>query len=277
MIAKLVVHGADRAAALRAMESALVETEIAGTTTNTPFLAALIRHEGFAAGDVDTGLIDRDLARLIVPAAIEAGAKELAILYASGLLKRAVLGDPWTALRGYSHNSTLAYPVVLEEAGHTIRYGVSVLGDERYAITGADTTIKLRVRHEPASWHVTGKGINLRAKTVTIPHGIAVLSKGGAATFTVADPFLLAEAAGNAGDRLTAPMPGLVKSVRVATGDLVKKGQILLVLEAMKMEHTITAPHDGTIAEIAGEGMQVKENSSLVRFEEVASVDSNRN
>ncbi|ATU92320.1 acetyl/propionyl/methylcrotonyl-CoA carboxylase subunit alpha [Phyllobacterium zundukense] len=277
MIAKLVVHGADRTAALAAMESALTQTEIAGTTTNAPFLTALIRHEGFAAGDVDTGLIDRDLAGLIVPVAIEAGSKELAILYASGLLKRPVLGDPWTALRGYSHNSALAYPVVLANGNNTVRYGVSVHGDERYAISGADTTTLLRVRHEPACWHVTGKGINLRAKTVAIPHGVAVLSRGAAATFNIADPFLLAEAAGSGGDRLTAPMPGLVKSVRVTVGDHVKKGQILLVLEAMKMEHTISAPHDGTIVEIASEGSQVKEKSSLVRFEEAASVDSTKN
>jgi 3-methylcrotonyl-CoA carboxylase alpha subunit len=112
---------------------------------------------------------------------------------------------------------------------------------------------------------------------VAIPNGIAVLSKGTATTFAVADPFLLAEAAGNAGDRLTAPMPGLVKSVRVAAGDVVKKGQILLVLEAMKMEHSISAPHDGKIAEIASEGSQVKEKSSLVRFEEAAAVDSTKN
>ncbi len=181
--------------------------------------------------------------------------------------------DPWTALRGYNHNSRLAYPVVLEEAGKTVRYGVTVLGDERYAVTGPDTATELRVRHEPASWHVTGKGINLRAKAITLPHGIAVLSRGSATTFIVADPFLLAEAAGNAGDRLTAPMPGLVKSVRVAAGDVVKKGQILLVLEAMKMEHSITAPHDGKIAEIVIENAQVKENAALVRFEDAAVLD----
>ena len=112
-----------------------------------------------------------------------------------------------------------------------------------------------------------GCGINLRAKTAAIPNGIAVLSKGAVSSFAVTDPFLLAEAAGNAADRLSAPMPGLVKSVRVSAGDMVKKGQILLVLEAMKMEHTITAPHDGKIAEIVTESSQVKEKSSLVRFE----------
>ena len=270
MIAKLVVHGIDRPFALRAMETALSATEVAGTVTNTRFLAALVRHPGFASGDVDTGLIDRDLATLVAPVAVAAGAKELAILFASGLLKRPVLGDPWTALRGYSHHGALAYPVTLEEDGQSVRYGVSVRGDERYAISGPGETVQLRVRHEPTSWHVTGKGFNLRAKAIQTPHGVAILAKGAAATFTVADPFLLAEAASATGDRLAAPMPGLVKSVRFAVGDNVKKGQVLLVLEAMKMEHSISAPHDGRIAEIASEGTQVKENASLVRFEEAA-------
>jgi len=270
MIAKLVVHGADRPSALRAMEAALSETEVAGTVTNTRFLAALVRQPAFAAGDVDTGLIDRELAALVAPVAVEPGARQLAVLFASGLLKRPVVGDPWTALRGYSHHGALAYPVTLEEDGQSIRYGVSVLGDERYSISGPGEAIQLRVRHEPACWHVTGKGINLRAKAIQTPHGVAVLAKGTAATFTVSDPFLLAEAGGATGDRLAAPMPGLVKSVRFAAGDSVKKGQVLLVLEAMKMEHSITAPHDGRIAEIALEGSQVKENASLVRFEEAA-------
>ena len=194
--------------------------------------------------------------------------KELAILSASGLLKRPVHGDPWTALRGYAHHGGLAYPVTLEEGGQTTRYDVTVREDERYGISGPDFSVEVRVRHDTPNWHITGRNINLRAKTVTIPHGIAVLAGRTAAAFKIADPFLMAEQAGSAGDRLTAPMPGLVKSVRAAAGDLVRKGQILLVLEAMKMEHSITAPHDGKIAEIVAENAQVKEQSSLVRFEE---------
>ena len=69
---------------------------------------------------------------------------------------------------------------------------------------------------------------------------------------------------------MRAPMPGLVKVVRAAVGDAVKKGQPLLILEAMKMEHTIAAAHDGEIAEIAAEGAQVSEGAVLVRFVETA-------
>jgi len=69
-----------------------------------------------------------------------------------------------------------------------------------------------------------------------------------------------------AGGGLTAPMPGLVKLVRAAKGDAVRRGDALLVLEAMKMEHTITAPHDGTVAEIVEMGRQVTEGEVLVRL-----------
>ena len=69
---------------------------------------------------------------------------------------------------------------------------------------------------------------------------------------------------------MRAPMPGLVKIVRAARGDAVTKGQPLLILEAMKMEHTIAAPHDGVVAEIAAEGAQITEGTVLVTFEEAA-------
>jgi 3-methylcrotonyl-CoA carboxylase alpha subunit len=71
------------------------------------------------------------------------------------------------------------------------------------------------------------------------------------------------------GDSLRAPMPGVVKIVRAAAGDSVTKGQPLLVLEAMKMEHSIAAPHDGIVADIAAEGAQVSEGTVLARFAEL--------
>ena len=69
---------------------------------------------------------------------------------------------------------------------------------------------------------------------------------------------------------MRAPMPGMVKIVRAVAGEMVSKGQPLLVLEAMKMEHTITASHQGEIAEIVSEGAQVSEGAVLVRFVEAA-------
>ena len=86
----------------------------------------------------------------------------------------------------------------------------------------------------------------------------------------VADPFARSEEAAGKADILRAPMPGLVKIVRAAAGDAVTRGQPLLVLEAMKMEHTIAATHDGVLAEIVAEGTQVTDGMVLVRFVEAA-------
>jgi 3-methylcrotonyl-CoA carboxylase alpha subunit len=87
-------------------------------------------------------------------------------------------------------------------------------------------------------------------------------------TFTIPDPFERSEEAASKADTLRAPMPGLVKIVKAAKGDAVSKGQPLLVLEAMKMEHTIVAPRDAVLAEIVSEGAQVTDGSVLVWFAE---------
>ena len=101
---------------------------------------------------------------------------------------------------------------------------------------------------------------------------VTVFDEAGSHDFILDDPFARAEDAAGGSDALRAPMPGLVKMVRVSSGDSVQKGQALLVLEAMKMEHTISAPHDGIVADIVAEGAQVTDGTVLVRFEETAAV-----
>ncbi len=100
------------------------------------------------------------------------------------------------------------------------------------------------------------------------PGHVTVFDGAVGHTFAVADPFAKAADAQAGTASMRAPMPGLVKIVRAAKGDAVIKGQPLLILEAMKMEHTIAAPHDGVIAEIAIEGAQITDGTVLVRFEE---------
>ena len=100
------------------------------------------------------------------------------------------------------------------------------------------------------------------------PGHVTIFEGAHSHTFTIPDPFERSEGAASKPDTLRAPMPGLVKLVRAAKGDAVIKGQPLLILEAMKMEHTIAAPHDGVIAEIATEGAQVTDGTVLVRFVE---------
>jgi 3-methylcrotonyl-CoA carboxylase alpha subunit len=254
MIAKLVAHGADRSSALAALRAMLAETEVAGSTVNTAFLAALASDADFAAGDVDTGLIGRKQDALTIVPPPDADIVSAAALAASGVEERPVSNDPWSALAGYAHFHAMSKTVNLTFGEEKIEAGVSV-SDGRYAVELVQSDLGARQE--------------IRARRIARWPGHVTIFDGAASyTFGVPDPLARADEAAAGTGSLRAPMPGLVKVVRAAKGDAVVKGQPLLILEAMKMEHTIAAPHDGTIAEIASEGAQVTDGTVLVRFAE---------
>ncbi len=254
MIAKLVVHGADRTAALAALRDVLARTEVAGSTVNTAFLAALAGDADFAAGDVDTGLIGRHQDALTALPAPTSAIFAAAAFAASGLAGRDVSDDPWSALAGYAHFHGLEREIRLRYGEHDIPARIAVEA-------GRDAAVRLY-----------GETIGFAAvrdrRLAAWPGHVTVFDGAAGHTFGVPDPLARAEEALAGSGSLRAPMPGLVKVVRAASGDSVAKGQPLLILEAMKMEHTIAAPHDGVVAEIAAEGEQVSEGTVLARFSE---------
>ncbi|WP_044549809.1 acetyl/propionyl/methylcrotonyl-CoA carboxylase subunit alpha [Mesorhizobium japonicum] len=257
MIAKLVVHAKDRLAALEALGAALARTEIAGSTVNTGFLAALAADPDFCAGDVDTGLIGRHQAALTGVAPPTGEIVSAAALAASGAAALPLSNDPWSSLSGYAHFHGVARRTRLKFGETDILAKVSVRPDGRFQVAfdaPYDSTNSHDFRAAPrlARW----------------PGHITVFEGAVGYTFAVPDPLARSDEAAAASGSLRAPMPGLVKLVRVAKGDAVIKGQPLLILEAMKMEHTIAAPHDGVVAEIATEGAQVTDGTVLVRFVE---------
>jgi 3-methylcrotonyl-CoA carboxylase alpha subunit len=262
MIAKLVVHGADRQTALSALGDALAASEIAGLVTNTAFLAALTRDADFAAGDVDTGLISRKQGELTqMPAPGEAVVARAA-LAASGAGLQQPSRDPWNMIAGYAHFNPIARRVRLQHGDEQIAARILARAGSRFdvEIEGGTRTYVLEAR-------AAAKGE--KSPFAVWPGHVTVFADGAAHTFAVADPLAREADAAAGGDSLRAPMPGLVKLVRVRSGDPVLKGQPLLVLEAMKMEHTITAPHDGIVETVATEGAQVTDGTILVRFADV--------
>ncbi|MER8827582.1 acetyl/propionyl/methylcrotonyl-CoA carboxylase subunit alpha [Mesorhizobium sp. M0938] len=260
MIAKLVVHGKGRQAALEALGTALSQTEIAGSTVNTAFLAALAADADFSAGDVDTGLIGRHQQALTAVPPPSSQTVAAAAFAASGAGTQAPSDDPWSSLAGYAHFHTVPRRTRLRYGEDEIVALVSVLRpDGRFQValgTPYDSANPLDLRSAPrlARW----------------PGHVTVFEGAVGYSFAVPDPLARADEIAAGSDSLRAPMPGLVKLVRAAIGDTVIKGQPLLILEAMKMEHTIAATHDGVIAEIAAEGAQVTDGTVLVRFAEEA-------
>ena len=252
MIAKVIAHGPTRAAALTALARGLAGTQVAGTVTNLGFLARLARHPGFAAGDVDTGLIARDLGLLTDPEPVPPAARALAVIAAAGLHEL-----PGT---GFTLWEPLRRPVPFEEPAH-----LQVLGPNRITVEIAGQAHECALH--PDGWWVdgakTGAQIHVSAEEITV-------FLQGAHRFGRPDP-LARESRASASGLTLAPMPGLVKAVFVTAGAQVAAGDRLAVLEAMKMEHTLCAARAGLVAEVlAGAGDQVEAGAALIRLAEEA-------
>ncbi|SHM99866.1 acetyl-CoA carboxylase biotin carboxylase subunit [Roseibium suaedae] len=270
MIAKIIVHGPTREAALGKLLATLEDTQVAGCVTNAGFLASLCRHEGFARGDVDTGLIDRDLQSLISEPETPEDAVALAALAALGLTREATGSDPWDKLKGWRMWSASRQFALLEIAGERRDVEVHALGGRSFSVLSKDNARTYEIIS------VSGSAITFEREggrqTAALAQeagSVTVFLRGHAYRIGLADHLADDEEAGNSGDQIIAPMPGLVKVLSAKPGDTVTAGQALVVLEAMKMEHTLKAPRDGVVASIlAAEGEQVQDGAILLALEE---------
>ncbi|MDM8165410.1 acetyl/propionyl/methylcrotonyl-CoA carboxylase subunit alpha [Roseovarius sp.] len=257
MIAKLITHGATRAGALRRMSAALGDCQVAGTVTNLAFLGALTHHEGFARGDVDTGLIERDLDTLVVVP--EPGPREtaLAALAALGLL----------GMEGFEAGFILWTPLTrsvhLRRGGEEIVVKVRTLSAEAHDVVVGEATVE--ARRSGGRWQLDGQ----TAPPVAVNGALVSVFADYGLSFEVVDLLERDSLAGGDADVIEAPMPGLVKVLLAKPGQEVKEGDRLAVLEAMKMEHSLLAARDGVVAEVlVEEGAQVTAGAALVRLEE---------
>ena len=257
MIAKLIVHAPTRAGAVDGLATALEKTEIAGSTVNLGFLTRLLRDDDFYAGRLETGLIGRKQDVLTKTAPLQERHLAAAIAATSMAEPSDRPNDPYSAIPGYGHFSSLVHKRTVVHDEQLVEARVSAQ---------ADGALAIRLGDDPSDQPIIVRRDD-PTRIAAWPGHVTVFEGADALTLKVPDRLQSAEDSG-AGDRLRAPMPGLVKLVRATVNDMVKKGQPLLVLEAMKMEHTIAAPHDGVIAEIAAEGAQVNDGAMLVRFHE---------
>ena len=285
MIAKVIVHDRDRTSALRRMAALMGETEVVGVTTNAQLLKALCAHPAFVGGEVDTGFIERhrdSLFAKLQPAddralAVATLARLVEWQEATDAAARAS-GDPWSPwtrqdafrLLDEGHDEVRwkdgerdvvviarrrrAGGVRLELPGRALDAEVRRLEEDRLAIRlGEDTFTASVVRRR------TGEGDDY-----------TVFADGASRRLRLVDPLDVTqyEAAASGDAAVRAPLPGKIIDLRVKVGDSVTKGQPLLVLEAMKMEHTLAAPMDGKVKSLRyAVGEQVAEGAELVEFE----------
>ncbi len=235
MIAKLIAHGPDRAAAARALAAACRQVEAWPVRVNAAFLARCLSDPGFLAGKVHTGLIAEagealaadpppsDAVWCVAAQARLAAAVELA----------ADKSDPWSALTGFRLGSEPSSEIVLQTGG------------------------------EIRALRLSGAELAATPSNILVQAGeVVVFDQGAAYAFT--DPQPRSADAATADGAVRAPMPGRVIAVSAASGERVTRGQPLLTLEAMKMEHGLTAPLDGIVTRLAAQvGDQVREGDVL--------------
>jgi 3-methylcrotonyl-CoA carboxylase alpha subunit len=292
MIAKLIQHGDNRETAIAALANALRETRVVGVATNAAFLSRMLDHPEFRAGAVDTGFIERNLDAL-VPRPGPAPDPVLALACLALLLQRRELAlqaalesadpwSPWARADGWRLNDTGHTVLRFIEDGREIDIACHFVG-EGYRLDLPGGAVRAAV-HTP--WpDIIGDGQLLIGGEVrveldgarlapTVVHDgdkLHIFHEGGHWRLGIHDPLTAAEAHEGASGGLTAPMPGKVAALHVKVGAAVTAGQPLIVVEAMKMEHSIHAPAAGKVAEVRFRpGDQVAEGEVLIVVEEAA-------
>ena len=278
MIAKIVVHGRDRATALGRLADALARTEVVGVKTNLALLESIARHPAFAAFEVDTGFIERNRADLFLP--MEAlSPEELACACLAELLhgralaeaRAAASGDPtspWNDTSGWRLNAETQRRLVFLE-GENRHEAVVHYRTDHFGIETGDRTLRATGRLESGgrlAFDLDGR--RGRLTVVWRDRELDLLFPGGVRRLVLFDPLSAAEEAEAGSGSLTAPMPGKIAQVLVSEGVVVERGTPLVVMEAMKMEHTLAAPARGRILALRfAAGDTVEEGTEIVGFE----------
>jgi 3-methylcrotonyl-CoA carboxylase alpha subunit len=274
MIAKLIVWGDDRNEAARRMQSALGETAILGVKTNLAFLERVVKHPAFIAGETDTAFIERHRAALLPEGS--AAPPEALVAAAARVFRdeqEAIASappSPWNDTRGWRLNQPSMRRMELKGEGGEVsrleaefRPGhalIDVGGTKRRVALGSSDGDRMQVALDDEVFF---------ARVARLDAQISATTPQGRFDFELVDPFHYEPADVLPDARLTALMPGRVVKVLAAEGERVKKGQALMILEAMKMEHTITSPREGVIERVAfAENELVPADALLFAFRE---------
>ena len=278
MIAKVIVHDRDRTSALRRMAALMGGTEVVGVTTNAALLKALCAHPAFVGGEVDTGFIERHRAELFVKAGpADDRAVAVATLARIAEFQPAGRADPWDQTNGFrlleiGHDEVRWKDGEREIVVIVRRRRDGTLGLE---LPGGSVEATVRRQADGALGIVLGTDtFEARVVRRTLNDGTVEytgFARGESRRLLLVDPLDVTQyeaiASGDAAVR--SPLPGKIIDLRVKAGDSVSKGQPLLVLEAMKMEHTLSAPADGKVKSVRyAVGEQVAEGAELVEFED---------
>ena len=275
MIAKIIASGEDRPAALAVLRRALAETAVLGVVTNRDFLGRIAAHPSFSSAETDTGFIDRHAVTLM-PGPKRAPDAALVVAALSRLMSRkaaakeaaARFGDPfspWFRVNGWRLNGVARQEIILCDGAGERKVAASARADD-WLLEVDDRTVVAAAEWRPDEvFSVVLDGVRHRAHVLDHGSETAVLLDGESWRLVEIDPLALRTSEDPTAGRLTAPMPGRVIQLLVEPGNNVRRGEPLMIIEAMKMEHTVAAPADGVIEAVRfAIGDLVEEGAELI-------------
>jgi len=266
MLAKVIAHGADRAAALRTLDRALADTAVLGVVTNIDFARFLLADSDVIAGRLDTGLLDRRAGDFV---AVSPSDEQFAAAAAYLWLRRfpAAGADLWAVPSGWRVGRHAPVSVRLragERTEHVHITGTADAADVRIEDGGRRS---LRASLAGNRLTVTLDGLR-RAYTVAAADSTIWIAGDGATAVLeeVREASVRADEEQSGDAELVSPMPGAIVAVSVDDGAEVQAGTVVVTVEAMKMEHALTAPVDGVVELLVAVGDQVKVGQTLARI-----------
>jgi acetyl/propionyl-CoA carboxylase alpha subunit len=251
MLAKVIAHGATRADAVRRLVSVLRRTRMYGVNTNLDLLIAVLADQEFRAGEIDTHVLDRHppASLMAAPDASEVQQCVLAAALADQQLERSQSGPCREAPSGWRNNPSDLQRRSYRAGERTIDVGYRLGRQPRFEVDGAEVAATVESMTPDAVDMVAG---GIRRRYLVDRHESSVwIDSARAMLHLEAEPRFPEATDATAAGSLLAPMPGIVVRVDVKEGDRVAAGKVLLVLEAMKMEHPVVATSSGTITEVS--------------------------
>ena len=275
MIAKIIAWGEDRTAALARLRRALAETAALGVVTNRDFLARVATHPEFTTGEIDTGFIERHRAVLLPPRrpasdAVLAAATLSRLLAREAAAKEAAArsGDrfsPWARVDGWRLNGVGHQELLFRDGAEERKVTATARGRDWLLQIGEQPLLVGGEYRADGTLSVVLDGV--RRHVMVLDHGLETAVFLDGESWRLVEIDLLAPSAGEdpTAGRLTAPMPGRVTQLMVEPGSRVRRGEPLIIIEAMKMEHTVAAPADGVVEAVRfAVGDLVEEGAELI-------------
>jgi acetyl-CoA/propionyl-CoA carboxylase biotin carboxyl carrier protein len=268
LLSKVIAWGTDRATALSRLGHALSETVVLGVGTNISFLRTLVGDPDVVAGRLDTGLVERLSEGLVAREPPTVAYAAYALLRLRGIWPKGPMVDPWDVPCGWRVGPAQPLTFTFADAtGESLAVTITGTPDRAIFRVGRSEPIPVALRPLPDGALVSVEGTTRRVWAAIEEETAWICVDGETWTLRELAVARSAIAAGAADQDIRSPMPGTVIKLHVVHGERVHVGQPLVALEAMKMEHVLVAPYDGTVEVLVAEGDLVAADAVLARIE----------